>query len=119
MTRGQVMSGAASSSQTLTLGPGAKQATRIDLGAARLTLNATIPDGATPFTNVVYTVSPINADGSVGDPVYEGGSNDGVSTIVPAGRWHIAASDDQGRTATVTTDLIIGQELSMNLPLSQ
>lgn len=112
-----LVSGAASTEQHLTLAPGATEAVRFDLEAGRLVMSATVPDGAPASANVVYTVTALSADGSPGQRVYQGGSSEGLSTVVPSGRYRIDAADDQNRTASSTLDLSVGEELPVNLQL--
>ncbi len=110
-------SGVATVEREVVVRPEAVTELVVDIGAARLTMNAT-PSAGEPPTNIVYRVFAVDAEGSVAEyPVFSAGSPDIASLIVPAGRWRIAAFDEFDRSAEADADLGAGDEIELRLSL--
>lgn len=111
-------SGQASAMRQLMLAPGAQQAERIELNAARLSVTAAPEDGATPPLNVVISIFAANPDGGFAEkPIAEAGTRRDYSTILPAGRYRISAKDETGRAAVAEPTLVSGQSEDLRLSL--
>ena len=50
-------------------------------------------------------------------PTFSAGASDEVSTIVPAGRWRVAADDSNGHHGQVDIELGAGGERTLDLRL--
>lgn len=109
-------SGLASTTRDLQIAPGGKVSERIELAAGRLAVTAAPAEGAPPPLNILFSVFAAKADGGFADkPIQQAGTNRDFSSILPAGRYRIDASDEQGRTASVTVDLVTGQRMPLAL----
>jgi len=111
-------SGAATVEQDISIVPGAPTTLSLEVGAGRVRMKAA-PEPATEFdSNVVYTATGIDASGAPSsEPAFETGSTEGASTILPAGRWRVAADDDEGRHAEEEIELKAGEDRTLSLRL--
>lgn len=111
-------SGQATTTRRLSLPPGAKMQERIELSAARLLISAAPAAGEPPPVNVLISIFAAKPDGSYAEkPVGEVGTRRDYSIILPAGRYRIDATDEQGRKGTATVDLREAQSLETGIPL--
>ena len=111
-------SGVVVAEERITVAPGEDAAVSIDLGAARLTARAD-PSAGENAANTVYSFFALGPDGTPADtPAFEGGSSDGISTILPAGPWRVVAQDSDGRSGTADVSLGPGEERSLNFVLN-
>ena len=113
-----LVSGGASTTRRLTVAPGAKANERIDLVAGRLSVSASPPDGAAAPLNVVISYFPAAPDGSFAEkPIVEAGTRRDYSTILPAGRYRIAAPDETGRAGAAVVELKPGESTTQEIAL--
>ncbi|WP_181257278.1 VWA domain-containing protein [Pseudaminobacter soli (ex Li et al. 2025)] len=110
-------SGTVTVEKEVMVAPGSKTALDFDLGGSRLTASAT-PAAGERAANTVYSVFALDAtDTPATDAIYEVGSSEDMSTILPAGKWRVVASDSDGRAGQADIELGIGEERSLDLKL--
>lgn len=110
-------SGAVTVEKDVMVAPGGRTTLDIDLGAARLTVLAT-PAAGERAANTVYSVFALDGvDVPAAAPIYETGSAEDMSTILPAGKWRVAASDSDGRRGQADIVLGSGEERSLEIAL--
>jgi hypothetical protein len=115
--RVNLVSGAAHAEKDVTIAPETVTDLVVDIGAARLTVNAT-PETGEPPLNIVYAAYALGADGTAaGDPAFSVGSSTDTSVILPAGRWRVTALDDTQRRAEADLELGAGEEKRLELKL--
>lgn len=116
--RVSLTSGSASVTREIILAPKAVVTERLDLGAARLAMMAMPQPGASPPINVVFSVHPfVEAGDASAPPLFSGGAREELATILPAGRYHVTAADEQGRQAASDVTLGAGDTRQLNLEL--
>jgi Ca-activated chloride channel homolog len=110
-------SGMAIAEQDVSIVPGGSMTLDLQIGAARLSIEAERGDGEAN-SNVVYAVTAVDLSGMASpEPIFEVGSSEGTSIILPAGLWRITADDTEGRHAETKIDLAAGEERSVSLML--
>lgn len=113
-----LVSGGASTTRRITVAPGAKAAERIDLAAGRLSVSAAPPGDAPPPLNVVISFFPGTPGGTFAEkPIVEAGTRRDFASILPAGRYRIAAADETGRTGTAVVELKAGESTTQEIAL--
>jgi Ca-activated chloride channel family protein len=114
-----VASGSVIKEQEVIVGAGKKTPAAFVLDAARLTMIVTANTiaGAEP-ANIVYEVFARNNDGSIADsPLFSTGSSTNAMTILPAGKWLVRTSDNEGRSGEADVELKAGEERELKIPM--
>ena len=114
-----VASGSVIKEQEVIVGAGRKTPAAVVLDAARLTMIVSVKttEGADP-ANIVYEVFARNQDGSTADtPLFSIGSSTNAMTILPAGKWLVRTSDNEGRSGEADVVLKAGEERELNIPM--
>jgi len=112
-----LVSGEARTTVEVRLSPGERRTLRVDLGAGRLTMAAAPADGPPP-SNIVFSAFPLSEDGVPAEnPLATGGAREELTAILPAGRYHVTATDEMGREAATDVTLGAGQVARIDLQL--